>query len=161
MKANEQQVGGSHYGGASWQHWDFCVENDLRYLEGTITKYVARWKDKAGRQDLEKALHYAEKLYEVNNTFWGRLGFLRNRPKRIPTVRGLDEMTSLYRLNATEREIFRLAVEYKNLTELKRTGGAASAAAGSSVAVRILTSNCRQVSGQLRGRYRLRPVGAN
>jgi|HubBroStandDraft_4_1064222.scaffolds.fasta_scaffold00021_18 hypothetical protein len=119
MKANEQQVGGSHYGGASWQHWDFCVENDLRYLEGTITKYVARWKDKAGRQDLEKALHYAEKLYEINNTFWGKLGFLRNRHQRIPNVRGLDEMTSLYRLNATEREIFRLAVEYKNLTELK------------------------------------------
>jgi hypothetical protein len=62
MNPNEKQVGGAHYA-AAVQHWDFvaAVLHD-RYLEGCCTKYITRYKKKNGLQDLEKALHYAEKL---------------------------------------------------------------------------------------------------
>ena len=65
MQANEMQVGGSHYA-SGYQHWDF-VHDALcgLYLEGQITKYVARWRKKNGLQDLEKALHFAMKLAET------------------------------------------------------------------------------------------------
>ena len=64
--ANEQQIGGDHYKGKAIQPWDYIVSNGLGYLEGNIVKYVSRWKDKGGVQDLEKARHYLDKLIEVS-----------------------------------------------------------------------------------------------
>lgn len=64
MNANTHQVGGDHYQ-APLQHWDFTRQAlDGRYLEGCVTKYVSRWRKKNGREDLEKASHYLEKLIE-------------------------------------------------------------------------------------------------
>lgn len=63
--ANAVQVGGDHYKKNAIQPWDYIVSNDLGYLEGNVVKYVSRWKDKGGRQDLEKAKHYLDKLLEV------------------------------------------------------------------------------------------------
>lgn len=63
--ANTVQVGGEHYKKNAIQPWDYIVSNELGYLEGNIVKYVSRWKDKGGRQDLEKARHYLDKLIEV------------------------------------------------------------------------------------------------
>lgn len=63
-KANEVQVGGSHYKTKAIQPWDFIASNKLPFLEGNVIKYVARWKDKNGLQDLEKAQHYLQKLIE-------------------------------------------------------------------------------------------------
>lgn len=64
-RANEQQVGGAHYAVKAIQPWDFIIANDLGYLEGNIVKYVSRWKDKGGIEDLKKAQHYLSKLIEV------------------------------------------------------------------------------------------------
>jgi hypothetical protein len=66
MSANDRQVGGEHYskhGGL--QHWDVVRHFDLDYFQGQITKYVMRWKDKGGVQDLKKAAHFLEKYIEV------------------------------------------------------------------------------------------------
>jgi len=61
---NEKQVGGTHYKGGI-QHWDFTLHIlRNRYLEGCITKYVTRFRKKNGMQDLEKAMHYLQKLQE-------------------------------------------------------------------------------------------------
>ena len=65
LPANEVQVGGDHYKKNAIQPWDYITSNQLGYLEGNIVKYVSRWKDKGGRQDLEKAKHYLDKLLEV------------------------------------------------------------------------------------------------
>lgn len=64
--ANHKQVGGTHYKDNAIQPWDYIVRNELGYLEGNIVKYVSRWKDKGGLDDLEKAKHYLEKLIEVS-----------------------------------------------------------------------------------------------
>ena len=65
IRANEQQVGGAHYAVKAIQPWDFIIANNLGYLEGNIIKYVSRWKDKGGVEDLKKAQHYLQKLIEV------------------------------------------------------------------------------------------------
>ena len=65
LPVNAVQVGGDHYRKNPIQPWDYIVSNELGYLEGNIVKYVSRWKDKGGRQDLEKARHYLDKLLEV------------------------------------------------------------------------------------------------
>lgn len=63
-KANQRQVNGDHYK-LPIEPWDYVIANDLGYLEGNIVKYISRYKKKNGLQDLQKALHYLEKLIEV------------------------------------------------------------------------------------------------
>lgn len=63
-KANDRQVSGNHYK-LPIEPWDYVIANDLGYLEGNIVKYISRYKKKNGLQDLQKALHYLEKLIEV------------------------------------------------------------------------------------------------
>lgn len=64
ITANEQQVGGDHYK-TEIQPWDYIVANNIGYMEGNIIKYVSRWKEKGGVEDLKKAQHYLWKLIET------------------------------------------------------------------------------------------------
>ena len=66
MTANNKQVGGTHYKKyGDIQPWDVVVAWNLGYLEGTALKYIARWQDKGGLNDIKKAIHFLEKLVEV------------------------------------------------------------------------------------------------
>ena len=65
--ANANQVGGEHYRNKAIQPWDYIVSNNLGYLEGCVVKYVSRYKEKGGVQDLKKAAHYLQKLMEVQS----------------------------------------------------------------------------------------------
>jgi hypothetical protein len=65
LKANDVKVAGTHYKSKAVQPWDYIVANNLGYLEGNIVKYVSRWKDKGGVDDLRKARHYLDKLIET------------------------------------------------------------------------------------------------
>ena len=42
----------------------FCLENDLDFLQGNIVKYVVRYKEKNGIEDLNKAMEYLKRLIE-------------------------------------------------------------------------------------------------
>ena len=68
MGANEEQVGGRHYIEKAIQPWDYIIANKMGYLEGNIIKYVSRYKDKNGLEDLIKAAHYLDKLIEVTRS---------------------------------------------------------------------------------------------
>ena len=65
MGANEEQVGGRHYIEKAIQPWDYIIANKMGYLEGNVIKYVSRYKEKNGLEDLIKAAHYLDKLIEV------------------------------------------------------------------------------------------------
>ena len=65
MAANDVQHGGDHYKTKAIQPWDFIISNNIGFLEGNAIKYLCRWRDKGGIQDLEKARHYIDKLIEV------------------------------------------------------------------------------------------------
>lgn len=64
MGANEKQIGGDHYA-EPIQVWDFVVANNIPYLEGNAIKYISRWRKKGGLADIDKAIHYLQKLKEV------------------------------------------------------------------------------------------------
>ncbi len=66
--ANEIQIGGDHYKEKTIQPWDFIAANQLGYFEGNIVKYVSRWQNKGGINDLKKARHYLDKLIELSET---------------------------------------------------------------------------------------------
>lgn len=63
--ANSKQVSGSHYSDKEIQPWDYIHANNLCYFTGNCVKYVSRWRDKGGIDDLKKAIHYLEKLIEL------------------------------------------------------------------------------------------------
>ena len=63
--ANGKQVSGNHYKEKEIQPWDYIYLNNLGYFEGNCVKYVSRWRDKGGVADLHKAIHYLEKLIEL------------------------------------------------------------------------------------------------
>lgn len=64
INAVDTQVGGMHYQNKSIQPITYIMENRLDFCEGNIIKYVTRWKDKNGLEDLKKAKHYLEFLIE-------------------------------------------------------------------------------------------------
>lgn len=81
MAANSTQVGGTHYKSNEEQSarakgcglstpvepWDFSYVRGHNNLQTGIIKYVDRYKQKNGLQDLLKARHYLDKLIEVTS----------------------------------------------------------------------------------------------
>ena len=61
------QVGGSHYKDFAIQPIEFIHKNNLSYIQGNIVKYICRYKDKNGLEDLKKAKHYIDILIELEN----------------------------------------------------------------------------------------------
>jgi hypothetical protein len=43
---------------------DFIADQKLDYFEGNVVKYICRWKDKGGVQDLNKIKWYLNKLID-------------------------------------------------------------------------------------------------
>jgi hypothetical protein len=65
-KALQQQVGGQHYKGCKIQPVEYIHANGLDYLEGNVIKYITRHRTKGeGRKDIEKAIHYAQLILEM------------------------------------------------------------------------------------------------
>lgn len=51
-----------HYDKYAIQPYDFITKNKLGFAEGNVIKYVCRWRDKNGVEDLKKARAYIDKL---------------------------------------------------------------------------------------------------
>jgi len=64
-KANDQQVGGTHYKAMPIEHWDLVALFGWDYFQAQITRYMMRWRDKDGIKDLEKMVHVAQKYLEI------------------------------------------------------------------------------------------------
>ena len=60
-----EQVGGTHYSRLSIEPIQFIEANGLGYSEGNVVKYISRWKNKNGLEDLNKAKWYVERLIQV------------------------------------------------------------------------------------------------
>ena len=43
---------------------DFIIDQSMSFLEGNVVKYITRYKEKSGIEDLRKARWYLEKMIE-------------------------------------------------------------------------------------------------
>jgi len=68
MKSYKKQVGGNHYKKYKIQPVEFMVKNNIGFVEGNIIKYILRFKEKGGVQDLLKAKHYIELLIDTTKS---------------------------------------------------------------------------------------------
>ena len=48
---------------------DYITANNLDFNEGNIIKYVSRWKQKNGLEDLIKAKNYLDYLIDMNKSY--------------------------------------------------------------------------------------------
>lgn len=62
--AFSEQIGGDHYKSLAIQPIEYILRNELGWCEGNIIKYITRWKQKGGKEDVEKVIHYAQMLLE-------------------------------------------------------------------------------------------------
>jgi hypothetical protein len=68
MNVLEHQVGGNHYKDKAIQPIEYIMANKLPFCEGNVVKYITRWKDKGGVEDLRKIKEYCDFLIreEIN-----------------------------------------------------------------------------------------------
>ncbi len=67
MKSLEGQIAGEHYKNQKIQPLEYILANEMPFIEGNIVKYISRWRDKGGIEDLKKVKHYTEILMEYEN----------------------------------------------------------------------------------------------
>jgi hypothetical protein len=53
-----------HYSQFEIEPFDFIHKNGLGFAEGNVVKYICRWREKNGVEDLKKAIRYIELLIE-------------------------------------------------------------------------------------------------
>ena len=64
-KASDIQIGGDHYKKfKGYQPWDIIDVYKLDYYAGNVLKYLLRYKNKNGKEDLMKARHFLDKMIE-------------------------------------------------------------------------------------------------
>jgi len=61
----DSQVGGSHYKAYKVQPIEYAMANNLNYCQANAIKYVTRYRDKNGAEDLRKAIHNIEILLKL------------------------------------------------------------------------------------------------
>ena len=66
-KALDVQIGGGHYKSYAIQPVEFIHKNKIPYIEGCAIKYLCRWREKGGIEDLKKVKHYIDLLIEMES----------------------------------------------------------------------------------------------
>ena len=56
----DKQIGGSHYKSFHIQPYEFISKNNLSFFQGNVVKYVCRYLNKNGIEDLQKIIHYCQ-----------------------------------------------------------------------------------------------------
>lgn len=64
MSALDTQIGGGHYKGMAIQPMEYSMANGMDPCQHTAIKYISRFRNKGGIQDLEKAKHCIDMLIE-------------------------------------------------------------------------------------------------
>ena len=62
---SKKQIGGSHYKKYVIEPWTFIRENLLNPFQANVIRYVVRYQDKNGIEDLQKIIHYCEMEIEL------------------------------------------------------------------------------------------------
>ena len=65
MSALDNQIGGGHYKNMAIQPMEFSMKNNLNACQHTAIKYICRYKDKNGVEDINKAIHTLQLLKEI------------------------------------------------------------------------------------------------
>lgn len=60
MSALDHQVGGDHYSKKKIQPIQYIKANEMDFMSGSIVKYISRYRDKNGAEDIRKIKQYCD-----------------------------------------------------------------------------------------------------
>ena len=64
-KPQPQATGETYYSDKAIQPIEYTEANNLTFHEGSVIKYITRWRQKGGVEDLRKARWYVDRLIEL------------------------------------------------------------------------------------------------
>jgi hypothetical protein len=110
---DKKQEGGDHYKKVplEFQHWNLVIVHQWTYFQAQAIKYIMRYKDKGGVGDLRKAIHFVEKMIEIENqptkSAWSGdyLQFVKATGWEGFTFEGADASGFRYRCEKCREEI--------------------------------------------------------
>ena len=108
------QIGGDHYTKMQIQPVQFIHANSIPFIEGTIIKYVSRWKSKGGLQDLEKARHMVSMLIA-----YGPDEHAVYMPSFDDLARAVDDYTSANDIDRMEALIIEYVVTWRQTNGIR------------------------------------------
>ena len=65
MESLKHQVGGDHYKKMAVQPIEYITKNGLDFNQGCIVKYISRYRDKNGAEDIEKIIQVAKIILQL------------------------------------------------------------------------------------------------
>jgi hypothetical protein len=117
--ANDRQVAGEHYRTADYQHWDLVADLRLGYFDGQVTRYISRAKAKNGVEDLEKALHYAQKTAELASTGAYPLIYRNQRAGYVDTRRLCSKHSAAMKHDPLTERALLVACTWESVADLE------------------------------------------
>ena len=104
-----KQIGGDHYAKHKIQPWDIIDEYGLNFYAGNVLKYLLRYKDKGGVEDLKKAQHYLEKLIQMEET-------MQNLEHTLKNIVGWADERGLLKNSTPQAQMMKLVEEIGELS---------------------------------------------
>jgi hypothetical protein len=101
------QVGGGHYKTMAYQPGHFSEDICLSALEGSVVRYVSRWRTKNGIEDLRKAAHTVELL---------RLWSPRN-VRHVDSAHAVGSYIALNHIRAQEAAVIRAICVWRSVDD--------------------------------------------
>lgn len=110
--ANDRQVGGDHYPAdeSGLKHWDLIEMHGIGYLEGCASKYLRFKNDRV--QDLEKGLHYTEKLIEMATAY-------QRFPRGVVPQRAITAFVKANNYGDMEHVVLNALLRWTDVSDLK------------------------------------------
>lgn len=69
MESLLAQVGGTHYKDMEVQPIEYIVKNKLDFAQGSIVKYISRYRKKGQAEDVKKVIHFAKLILQLEYNY--------------------------------------------------------------------------------------------
>ena len=112
MAANDKQIAGRHYKETSIQPWDYVAANNLGYFEGSAIKYITRWRNKGGIADIQKAIHFLEKLIELESPLSDTVATPTGKPAYPELERATKRLSDTPKVAEYSRDTYRPSSDF-------------------------------------------------
>lgn len=112
MAANDKQIAGRHYKETSIQPWDYVAANNLGYFEGSAIKYITRWRNKGGIADIQKAIHFLEKLIELESPALDPVATPTGKPAYPELERATKRLSDTPKVAEYSRDTYRPSSDF-------------------------------------------------
>ena len=121
MINKDKEIGGTHYADMPIEPIELIEAFNLNFIQGSIIKYISRYKAKNGVQDLEKALHYCKmgtKSFDRVDDFIDYKGKNKLIVKMYCILNNLSDIENMIIGYAISNDFERCAVEIKKLISI-------------------------------------------